>query len=582
MHLKNKKRGRKFLRSLSLILCLSLMCMPMTGMAYATELDEITEPALDVIPETTEVPPETLENLESLETEEPTEPPAETVEDPVTEETPELTESPEELPAETTEPDPTVEVTESEPTEEPEVPDEPTDTPEADYKLDVDFPSGWFAEPVTLVIRIEDVNGVGWQKVEAALTDDEDAERMDLTEQFEEYGVADYTVLDNSIVYFFITDPDGTEHIEELEVDFVDYDPPEIRAGIDGSLLKVEAFDECSGMAGIYVNDGLYTTLKDGTLQIRIDEAVDELFFYIQGEDMLGNLTDYVVLANPFYEEDEPKPEPEPDEDDDHGVHCSEDCDCRKPSPPSGNTGSSGNGGNSGNSNGGGNTGTTQKPATPPAKSESTNTPAPETEATPTKIEKGEPLSTNSSAVTRDLLYDKYTNKQFVTVETRNGEILYLVIDYDKPIDEDGEQYETYFLNLVDEADLMALVEDETTVPVCTCKDKCEAGSVNLSCEVCKNNLTECAGKEKVKEPEPTEEPEPEPEKKDSGSGGMLIVVLLLALGGGGALYWFKFRKNKPDTKGPVDLDDYDYGDEDDYEDYETEPDDAEDDAENL
>lgn len=48
MHLKNKKRGRKFLRSLSLILCLSLMCMPMTGMAYATELDEITEPALDV------------------------------------------------------------------------------------------------------------------------------------------------------------------------------------------------------------------------------------------------------------------------------------------------------------------------------------------------------------------------------------------------------------------------------------------------------------------------------------------------------------------------------------------------------
>lgn len=582
MHLKNKKRGRKFLRSLSLILCLSLMCMPMTGMAYATELDEITEPALDVIPETTEVPPETLENLESLETEEPTEPPAETVEDPVTEETPELTESPEELPAETTEPDPTVEVTESEPTEEPEVPDEPTDTLEADYKLDVDFPSGWFAEPVTLVIRIADVNGVGWQKVEAALTDDEDAERMDLTEQFEEYGVADYTVLDNSIVYFFITDPDGTEHIEELEVDFFDYDPPEIRAGIDGSLLKVEAFDECSGMAGIYVNDGLYTTLKDGTLQIRIDEAVDELFFYIQGEDMLGNLTDYVVLANPFYEEDEPKPEPEPDEDDDHGVHCSEDCDCRKPSPPSGNTGSSGNGGNSGNSNGGGNTGTTQKPATPPAKSESTNTPAPETEATPTKIEKGEPLSTNSSAVTRDLLYDKYTNKQFVTVETRNGEILYLVIDYDKPIDEDGEQYETYFLNLVDEADLMALVEDETTVPVCTCKDKCEAGSVNLSCEVCKNNLTECAGKEKVKEPEPTEEPEPEPEKKDSGSGGMLIVVLLLALGGGGALYWFKFRKNKPDTKGPVDLDDYDYGDEDDDEDYETEPDDAEDDTDNL
>lgn len=567
MYRKNKKWGRKFLRSLSLILCLSLLCMPMTGMAYATELDEITEPAIDVIPEATEVPPETLEELEPLETEEPTEPPAETGEEPTTE--------PE------TEPAPPVETTDPEPTEEPEMPDEPTDTMEADYELDVDFPTGWYAEPVTLVIRIEDGNGVGWQKVEAALTDDEDAERMDLTEQFEEYGVADYTVLDNGIVYFFITDSDGTEHIEELEVDFFDYDPPEIRAGIDGSLLKVEAFDERSGMAGIYVNDGLYTTLKDGALHIRIDGAADELFFYIQGEDMLGNLTDYVVLANPFYEEDEPEPEPEPDEDDDHGVHCSEDCDCRKPSAPFGNTGSSGNGSSTGNGNSGGNTGSTQKPVTPPAKSESTNKPAPEAEAKPTEIEKGEPLSTNSSAVTRDLLYDKYTNKQFVTVETRNGEILYLVIDYDKPIDEKGEQYETYFLNLVDESDLMALVEDEATVPVCSCKDKCEPGVVNMSCEVCKNNMTECVGKEKVKEPEPTEEPEPEPEKKDSGSGGMLIAVLLLALGGGGALYWFKFRKNKPDTKGPVDLDDYDYGDEDD-EDYETEPDDAEDDAENL
>ena len=40
-----------------------------------------------------------------------------------------------------------------------------------------------------------------------------------------------------------------------------------------------------------------------------------------------------------------------------------------------------------------------------------------------------------------------------------------------------------------------------------------------------------------------------------------------------GALYWFKLRKKKPDTKGPVDLDDYDYGDEDEDEEYENEDD---------
>lgn len=107
-------------------------------------------------------------------------------------------------------------------------------------------------------------------------------------------------------------------------------------------------------------------------------------------------------------------------------------------------------------------------------------------------------------------------------METRNGHTLYLVIDYDKPLDEDGEQYETYFLNLVDESDLLALLDEDDTVPVCTCKDKCEAGAVNTSCEVCKNNMTECMGKEAepVTEPEVTPEPEPEPEKKERQRAG--------------------------------------------------------------
>ena len=47
----------------------------------------------------------------------------------------------------------------------------------------------------------------------------------------------------------------------------------------------------------------------------------------------------------------------------------------------------------------------------------------------------------------------------------------------------------------------------------------------------------------------------------------MLAVVLAVALAGGGAVYILKFKKKKPDTKGSADLEDYDYGDEDEYED---------------
>ena len=73
-------------------------------------------------------------------------------------------------------------------------------------------------------------------------------------------------------------------------------------------------------------------------------------------------------------------------------------------------------------------------------------TPAPEPAPT---ITPGEGFSEDGNLVTRDLLYDAATNKQFITVETSGGNTFYIVIDYDKPVDEDGEQYHTYFLNMV-------------------------------------------------------------------------------------------------------------------------------------
>ena len=80
--------------------------------------------------------------------------------------------------------------------------------------------------------------------------------------------------------------------------------------------------------------------------------------------------------------------------------------------------------------------------------------PAPE----PT-MEPGEGFSEEGQFITRDLLYDENTNKQFITVQTKGGSTFYLVIDYDKPVDEEGEQYETYFLSMTDEADLLAAAE---------------------------------------------------------------------------------------------------------------------------
>ena len=192
----------------------------------------------------------------------------------------------------------------------------------------------------------------------------------------------------------------------------------------------------------------------------------------------------------------------------------------------------------------------------------------------------GTPLTpTGNMTLVDDILQDEsyvvqdkkvLKDKQFITVQTRSGNYFYIIID------RSGDTENVYFLNMVDEADLLALMDDgkQETTPVCTCKEHCEPGAVNTNCPVCKTNMSECMGKEaekpstdKEEKPADKEMEKPAETTEKKSSGNLLIIVLLLALAGGGALWWFKFRKKQPDNKGGSDLDDYDFGDdEDEYE----------------
>ena len=196
---------------------------------------------------------------------------------------------------------------------------------------------------------------------------------------------------------------------------------------------------------------------------------------------------------------------------------------------------------------------------------------------------KGEPIDDEGNAYTRDLLYDKATNKQFITVQTKNGNTFFIVIDYDAPINEDEEQYQTYFLNMVDESDLLALLDDDTAAALttCNCKEKCAAGQVNTGCPVCKTTMSECTGV--VPEP-PAEEPDTEPiepeEPEKKSNVGMIIGVIAVVCIGGAAYYYFKFVRGKKQKDEDLDFFDDEGYEEEPYVNEDAEPDIAEDDEE--
>lgn len=171
------------------------------------------------------------------------------------------------------------------------------------------------------------------------------------------------------------------------------------------------------------------------------------------------------------------------------------------------------------------------------------------TEPEATESEEPEETATESQSLTPDgnltlvddIESEATEDKQFITAQTKDGNYFYIVIDRSDDTDN------VYFLNLVDEADLLALIDDE------------DIQSQDTS------SVTETTA-----EPEETTEPadtDEQQEDETSNNSALVVLLVVLLLGGGGTLVYFKLIKPKKDIKGDTNLDEYDF-DEDEEDDY--------------
>ncbi len=214
---------------------------------------------------------------------------------------------PTEAPTETPTTQPTEQPTET-PTEQPTLP--PAD-PKTLFDVDIKVPSGWRNTfSATVRIKITPATKQLWHQVRYRLGGEDwhPIKNSDFI-LYEGYYYTDMEVYGNAKLTVRLFGDEDAYFDTNKEIRIFDHAAPAVTAGFRDMLLHVEAVDELSGVAGIQVNGLLFTTLVEGTLDVRMEgPLLGYRQLAVRAYDYAGNFSDPVTLDNPYYVEPTPEP----------------------------------------------------------------------------------------------------------------------------------------------------------------------------------------------------------------------------------------------------------------------------------
>lgn len=307
-------------------------------------------------------------------------------------------------------------------------------------------------------------------------------------------------ISENGSVYIQITDTEGNIYEKSVNITCFDYEKPYLNAAVVDGVLKIQPYDDLSGIYAVYIN-GYEFKAEDfirGTLSVRLQQFDGTYpYFAVQAVDKANNISELYTCENPYYV----APDVETDE---------------YPAM--------------------------QLPIS-----------AMPTAPTTAVGDVTEHMETDISGNSVEPVYSSDTGKVFYTIETENGKVFYLIID------RDGNTEQAYFLTEISENDLLNVTSDTNqTMPVNSTATNNNNGMlppVETPPAVTESNMSD-AQKEAVGIEE-EEEKEPEPvsdntvsENKTSGIPADQMGNILIGVGAVIVIIIAYFVKVKGKKKG--------------------------------